>query len=120
MNKLVTIFIGIGAIVLLAFLALILILDKDVEAYIGSITTLVTLLVTTGLIGRRLDVVSKNVNGNTSKLLEENKALRELVGVGTDTVTTARKPEDVAIPLMSEDTIQRISDDKDRLPSHKA
>ena len=65
---------------------------------------------------KKIDTVAKNVNGNSTKLIDENSALREAL-------TKALNNEDhrrtiVAPPLMSEDTLGAIQSDVDRLPKH--
>jgi hypothetical protein len=67
-----------------------------------------------------LDTVAKNVNGNTSRLLEAVEALLAERGVST----TQKAPEERVLtssePPISEDTILRIKSDRDQLPSHRA
>jgi hypothetical protein len=102
-------------------LLIIVISGNDPDKYIGSISTLVGLLVTAGVIGGRLDKVSKNVNGNTTKVLNENAALRERNAYLEATFSETPKDNgfQASVPLMSEDTINRIKADRDDLPSHK-
>lgn len=110
---------AVGVLFIVALLALLIILDKPVDNYLGSLATLAGLLTTTGILGSRLDKVSKNVNGNTTRLLNENAQLREVASVSTgETPVTAYA--DPMPPLMSENTINQIKADRDQLPKHSA
>lgn len=121
-NNLTTVLIACLAALLIIALTVIVITGNNPDKYIGSISTLVGLLITAGVIGPRLDKVSKNVNGNTTRLTDENDYLRKRNAAleqaaaiqGTGPVVVA--PE----PLMSEDTIERIKSDRDSLPAHRS
>lgn len=121
-NNLVVILLGIGTFLVLALVALLIILDKDPTTYIGSLTTLIGFFIASGLLGSRLQTVAKNVNGNTTKLLEENRQLREQNSslLAAAPAVDLRDPSEVAPPLMSEDTVGRIQADVDSLPSHRS
>lgn len=106
--------IGVGTIIVLVLIALLMILDKDPTVYVGSLAAIVTVLVTNGLIGRKVETISRNVNGNTSKLLEDNERLRAIVAE-RDGVPAERPLSEVAPSLLTEDTIERIKTDRDKL-----
>lgn len=121
-TNLTTIITAVGVMFIVALLALLIILDKPVDTYIGSLTTLAALLTTTGILGARLDKVSKNVNGNTTRLLDENAKLREtaaVTGSNPQVIDSAVYSEPMP-ELMSEDTINKIKADRDQLPKHSA
>lgn len=107
---------AIGVMFIVGLLALLIILEKPVDTYIGSLTTLSALLVANGILGSRIDKVSKNVNGNTTRLMNENEQLRKALGIQTGPIDTGFQPTD---KLMSEETIMRIRKDRDALPSHR-
>lgn len=121
-NNLVAVLVFLGIIIVIGFVVLLLILEKPIDQYVGSLTTIVALVSGLGLIGARVDKVSKNVNGNTSRLLNENDYLRqrnaalEQAAVSTETGPVVVDPE----PLMSEDTVERIKRDRDSLPAHRS
>jgi len=58
---------------------------------------------------KRVGIVSKNVNGNTTKLLEENAALRQAL---TDSVMYRKF---VMPDIMTEETLKRIDKDRSEL-----
>lgn len=68
----------------------------------------------------KLDTVAKNVNGNTSRLLEAVEALLAERGVATTQQAPPVQNYSASEPPISEDTIARIRKDKDELPSHRA
>lgn len=119
MDRITKLLVGIGSIIVLVLVALLIILDKDPTSYVGSLAAIVTTLASVGIVGKRLDTVAKNVNGNTTKLIEDNRQLRELAGIGTGTVSTQRSDDEYSPELMSEDTLTRIEADADKLPKHK-
>lgn len=120
-TNLATIITAVGVLFVIALLGLLIILDKPVDTYIGSLTTLAALLTTTGILGARLDKVSKNVNGNTTRLLNENEQLRQVAGTPTTGSTPVAEGYADPMPeLMSEETLNRIKSDRDALPRHSA
>lgn len=116
-NNLVAVLVFLGLIIIIGFVVLLLILDKPIDQYVGSLTTIVAIVSGLGLLGNRIDKVSKNVNGNTTKLLNENASLRERNAHLEATQGLGFSP---GVPLMSEDTVSRIAADRDTLPAHKA
>ncbi|QXG07822.1 hypothetical protein [Curtobacterium phage Reje] len=120
-NNIVAVLTTLTIIFVIGLLALLIILDKKVDVYIGSLTTLTALLVTNGIIGQRLDKVSKNVNGNTHRLMNENAKLREMLGIPNTGSVPVPNPNGFtpSDPIMSEDTMLRIRRDADSLPSHE-
>lgn len=116
MDKTTKLLIGIGGIIVLILIGVLIVLDKDPTAYVGSLATIVTLLSGLGIIGKRLETVAKNVNGNSTKLLKENSELRQALLNALNNENHRR--DIVAPPLMSEDTLTGIQDDVDRLPKH--
>lgn len=119
MKNLTSVLVAVGVFIILIFVGLLIILDKDPSTYVGSLTTIITVVAGLGLIGNRLDKVSKNVNGNTTRLLEDNDRLRKLAGV-REGVPVERPDSEYAPPLLSEDTLTSISDINDKLPTHRA
>lgn len=121
MDRITKLLVGIGGIVIIVLTGVLVILDKDPTAYVGSLGAIITTLVVNGVIGKRIETVAKNVNGNQSKLLAENAELRKaLVTAATAAPASPRDPEEVYPPLMSEDTLASIESAKNQLPSHKA
>lgn len=116
MDKITRLLIGIGAIIVLVLIALLIILDKDPSSYVGSLAAIVTTLAGLGIVGKRLETVAKNVNGNSTKLLDENSQLREALLSALNNESHRR--DIVAPELMSEDTLGAIQSDVDRLPKH--
>lgn len=111
--------VGIGGIIVVVLIGVLIILDKDPSAYVGSLGAIVTTLVVNGIVGRRVEQVAKNVNGNTSKLLDERAEL--LKALETERASKSTRNADEYYPsLLSEDTVERIRADKDKLPSHAA
>jgi glucan phosphoethanolaminetransferase (alkaline phosphatase superfamily) len=89
----------IGAILvglLLILLAVLVILDKDPTTYVGSLTSIVAILASSGILAafigsvkaktdeaaEKTDQVAKSVNGNTSYLID---TIRELHGLASNT-----------------------------------
>jgi len=106
-NNLTTILVACLAALLIVALTVIVITGNNPDKYIGSISTLVGLLITAGVIGPRLDKVSKNVNGNTTRLMntiDQQNAL--IVSLGGTPVQT--------------DGIEQIAADRDSLPAHRS
>lgn len=109
----------------LILIALLIVLDKDPTTYVGSLTTLIGVLASSGIlaamIGKQNDKVretkekteqiAKSVNGNTTKLLDENALLRARVAE----YEANRSAGAHSAELMSEDTISRIKSDSDAL-----
>lgn len=116
MDKTTRLLIGIGSMIVLVLIAVLIILDKDPTRYVGSLATIVTVLTGIGILGKRQEQIAKNVNGNSTKLLNENAALREALLNALNNADHRR--EIVAPPLMSEDTVGRIQEDVDKLPKH--
>jgi hypothetical protein len=67
-----------------------------------------------------LDTVAKNVNGNTTRLLEAVEALLAERGVSVTQTAPQERTMTSSQPPISEDTILRIKGDRDQLPSHSA
>jgi len=105
----------IGIITLIA-------LDRPVTAFVSVFVPLVgTLGVLGGLgynqvkQGETLTTVAKNVNGNTTRLLEAVEKLLAERPAATD-----RRPDDEILDdPISADTIARIRDDASKLPQHE-
>lgn len=104
----------IGIITLIA-------LDRPVTAFVSVFVPLVgTLGVLGGLgynqvkQGETLTTVAKNVNGNTTRLLEAVEKLLAERPAATD----RRPDEEILEDPISADTIARIRDDASKLPSH--
>lgn len=120
------IIVGVGVLLVLSFVFVLVLFDKDPTAYIGSLTALIGVLASTGvlasMIGKqkeqtdqikaKTEAVAKSVNGNTSKLLDENAVLRARVA---EYEANAGRHAADAPDLMSEDTITRIKADSDAL-----
>jgi hypothetical protein len=120
-NNLTTVILLIGLVLVILFIGALVLFDKDPTAYLGSISTLIGIISASGLLAGRLDTVSKNVNGNSTKLLDENKRLRAGVQVLLAKAVPDDRPVEEILPdLMSDDTIARITADKDKLPAHRA
>lgn len=119
-NNLVAIIFAIGAVLVVCFIALIIIIGKDPTQYIGSLTTLIGFIAASGVLGDKLQKVAKNVNGNSTKLLNENLELRKQVAdlLAARPAVDLRDPNAVLPPLMSDDTIGRIKKDVNSLPSN--
>lgn len=122
LRNIVPVIFGFGLLLLITFLFVLSLTGRDPEAYIGSITTLIGLVVSSGLIAALQTRVAKNTNGNTSALIAELKQWREAQNVKpvTGSVPTQRTGDEYAPPLMSEDTLGRIESENDRLPSHRS
>lgn len=118
MDRTTKLLIGIGSFIVLVLIGVLIILDKDPTTYVGSLAVIVTTLAGLGILGKRQEQIAKNVNGNSTKLLNENAALRDALLNALNNADHRR--EVVAPPLMSEDTISRISEDVDKLPKHSA
>jgi len=117
--------IGLGVLLILAFVFVLVLLDKDPTTYIGSLTTLIGILASSGILAAMLgkqnekteavaaktEAVAKSVNGNTSRLLDENAVLRARVAEYES--NSGKHVADA--DLMSEDTIGRIKADSDAL-----
>lgn len=96
-------------------------LDRPVTAFVSVFVPLVgTLGVLGGLgynqvkQGETLTTVAKNVNGNTTRLLEAVEKL-----IAERSAATDRRPDDEILPEpISADTIAKIRDDASKLPSH--
>jgi putative intracellular protease/amidase len=122
MDRLTRVLIAVGAIILLILIAVLILFDKDPTAYVGSIAAVIAALAAAGLVGRRVgdvntkvDAVARNVNGNTTRLLDALEYYqardREAVRTGEASAT--------ADPPISEDTILRIRQHNDTLPKHE-
>jgi len=122
LKNIVPAILGLGAFVVLSFIFILVLTGRDPEVYVGSISNLVGIFTSSGLLAALLSRVGKNVNGNTSALVEELRKTREAAGITSvqDGVTTQRVEADYAPPLMSEDTLGRIESDADKLPSHRS
>lgn len=122
LRNVVPLIIGLGLFVILTFLFILVFTGRDVENYVGSLSTLIGVFVSSGLLAALQTRTAKNVNGNQSALIAELRATREMAGITTGTVQTVteRQGDEYAPPIMGEDTINRIERDKDGLPSHKA
>jgi flagellar motor component MotA len=107
---------GAGLILIIAFLGVLALLGRDPEAYIGSITTLIGVIVSSGLIAALQTRVAKNTNGNTTQLVA---LVREAVAAAQVAQASASTRETVAPALDHEDTLTRIEADAARLPSHR-
>jgi hypothetical protein len=67
---------------------------------------------------QQLDTIGKNVNGNTSRLLEAVEALLAERGVATTQSAPPEQNLTSSAPPISEETILRIKKERDKLPSH--
>lgn len=128
--------VGIGGFVLLTLNG------HDTSKFEGFLLLLLPLIIGISGLGvvqarqsSELQKIGKNVNGNQTRLLNENAALRQqlaylsgtplpasgFVVAQVDPITNETVPvqgDTVYPPLMSEDTIMRIHADKDSLPRH--
>jgi hypothetical protein len=122
LRNIVPVILGLGILVILTFVFVLVLTGRNPETYIGSISNLVGIFTSSGLLAALLSRIGKNVNGNQSALVDELRKTREAAGITSTTegVTVQRSDSEYAPPLMSEDTLGRIQGEADRLPSHKA
>jgi hypothetical protein len=121
LRNIVPVILGLGILVILTFVFVLVLTGRNPETYIGSISNLVGIFTSSGLLAALLSRIGKNVNGNQSALVDELRKTREAAGISTtEGVTVQRSDSEYAPPLMSEDTLGRIQGEADRLPSHKA
>lgn len=115
-------FILVGAIVFLLYTG------KDVDKYIGSISVLVGLLVSAGVLGHqqakvneKIDKVGHSVNGNTTALVDALRKYqeRDAAVIAAATATGSQPVVPVVEDVPSEDTITRIEAEADDLPRHR-
>lgn len=109
LKNIVPVIFGLGVLVILTFLFVLVLTGRDVEAYLGSISTLVQLTISSGLLGGLLTRIGKNVNGNQTALQRENAELRAAISA---------TPNTGPVMMMSDESLQRIDSDKNKLPSH--
>jgi hypothetical protein len=68
----------------------------------------------------KLETVAKNVNGNSTRMLDTIETQqRQIAGLLATLPATVAAPVDTT-PAMSEDTILRLRSDAAQLPSHRA
>jgi hypothetical protein len=139
-NKYTIIVLAAGVGFILALLALIIILDKDIDAYVGALSTLFYLVVGSGVVtnvltkaagnakhaavkadesAETVQLIGKNVNGNTTRMLDELLRQREeLAAYRAGRIPVNSDAQGVLVEPISEDTILRIQNDAAALPSH--
>lgn len=106
-DNLGAVLVTIAILFILLLIVVLTLFDKPIDGFLGSITTLLTLGAGFGLIGNQLNKVGKNVNGNSTRMMntidEQNKRIVELGGT--------------PVPLVDK---EKIEADRDSLPAHAA
>lgn len=120
-------FAGLAAVGLIGSVVLAIHRPDATATFTGLIVTVLGLAATAagtfyalGKQGEKIDVVAKNVNGNSTRMLDTiEKQQGQIAGLLAALPATIAAPIDTT-PAMTEDTMLRLRSDAAQLPSHRA